>query len=120
MPILQTAGTVASVRTTTSGWTVLKVWEKLQFNGQDKFVLWTCWFDNAEMTGTFQEHDEVIIEGRLSTKIETYTDKTGQERTVVGHHLNDSRIITHRPKNHEPDPLRTSSESLFPNDETPF
>lgn len=120
MPIIQTPGTVASVRNTTSGWTVIKVWEKLQFNGQDKFVLWTCWFDHAGMTGTFQEHDEVIIEGRLSTKIETYTDKQGQEKTVVGHHLNECRVVLHNMKTQAPDPLRASSESLFKDMETPF
>lgn len=120
MPMMQTPGTVASIRMSANGWTILKIWEKLQFKGQDKFILWTCWFDNAAMTGTFQEHDEVIIEGRLSTKIETYTDKMGQEKTVVGHHLNDCRVVNHVPKSQAPDPLRSSSEELFKDMETPF
>ena len=92
MPIIQVPGTVASSIQTPTGKGLVKIWEKSNFKGIDKFILWTCWFDHPQLH--LGERDEVMIDGRLSTKIGSYT-KDGEEKTVVEHHLNDAGIITH-------------------------
>lgn len=94
MPMIQVPGTIASSIETQTGKGLVKLWEKSNFRGQDKYVLWTVWFDKPQLH--LAERDEVIIDGRLSTKIGTYTDKvTLEERTTVEHHLNDAGIIQH-------------------------
>ena len=94
MPIITIAGKVASSIATQTGKGIIKVWEKSDFRGQEKFVLWTCWFDQPQ--GHVVENDEIMIDGRLSTKIGTYTAKTGEEKTAVEHHMNDATIKQHK------------------------
>lgn len=94
MPIIQVPGQVASSIATQTGKGLVKIWEKTNFKGQDKYILWTCWFDLPQLH--LGEHDEVIIDGRLSTKIGSY-EKNGEAKTVVEHHLNDAGIRDHRP-----------------------
>ena len=94
MPIITVTGKVASSSATLTGKGLIKFWEKSNFKGQDKFVLWTAWFDMPQLH--VGENDEITINGRLSTKIGNYKTKdTGEEREVVDHHLNDSIIQGH-------------------------
>ena len=93
MPIIEVSGKVAKSLATQTGKGIVKFWEKSDFKGQEKFVLWTAWFDQPQLH--IGENDEIAINGRLSTKMSTYTAKTGEEKTGVEHHLNDSVIIRH-------------------------
>lgn len=112
MPIIQVPGTVASSIQTATGKGLVKIWEKSNFRGQDKYILWTCWFDLPQLQ--LAERDEVIIDGRLSTKIGSYT-KDGEERQVVEHHLNDAGIKQHAAAQPQP-----ASTNTWTNDEVPF
>lgn len=94
MPIIQVHGTVASSIATQTGKGLVKIWEKSIFKGQDKYILWTCWFDLPQLH--LGEHDVVLIDGRLSTKVGSY-EKNGETKAVVEHHLNDAGIKTHAP-----------------------
>jgi hypothetical protein len=94
MPIIQVPGQIASSIATQTGKGLVKIWEKTSFKGQEKYVLWTCWFDVPQLH--LGEHDEVIIDGRMSTKIGSY-EKDGETKTVVEHHLNDAGIVKHNP-----------------------
>lgn len=102
MPIITVTGKVASSIATQTGKGIIKIWEKSDFRGQEKFVLWTCWFDTPQAQVT--ELDEITINGRLSTKIGTYTAKTGEEKTAVEHHINDSLIQAHHAAETRPEP----------------
>ena len=93
MPIITVTGKVSNSIATQTGKGIIKFWEKSNFKGQDKFVLWTAWFDMPQLH--VGENDEITINGRLSTKMSTYTAKTGEEKTGVEHHLNDSIIQAH-------------------------
>lgn len=112
MPMIQVAGKVASSIATQTGKGIIKVWEKTDFRGQEKFVLWTCWFDMPQLH--VGEHDEIMIDGRLSTKIGTYTAKTGEERTSVEHHINDATIKTHTPNE------KNAQQVFVDSNEVPF
>lgn len=111
MPIIQVPGTIASSIATQTGKGLVKIWEKSNFKGTDKYILWTCWFDQPQLH--LGERDEVIIDGRLSTKIGAYT-KDGEERTVVEHHLNDAGLIQHHQA------IGTSQATFTSSDEVPF
>ena len=111
MPLLTIAGKVASSIETQTGKGIIKVWEKSDFKGQEKFVLWTCWFDQPQKHVV--ENDEIMIDGRLSTKVGTYTAKTGEEKTAVEHHINDAVI-----KQHKSSVVQDAFPSLA--DEAPF
>lgn len=97
MPMIQVNGRVASSIATQTGKGLVKIWEKSNFKGQDKWILWTCWFDVPQLH--LGENDDVIIDGRLSTKIGSYT-KDGVEKAVIEHHLNDAGLKTHSPSTH--------------------
>lgn len=94
MPIIQVSGQVASSIATQTGKGLVKVWEKSNFKGLDKYILWTCWFDVPQLH--LGEHDTVQIDGRLSTKIGSY-EKNGETKQVVEHHLNDAGLRGHTP-----------------------
>ena len=110
MPIIQVAGNIASSSATQTGKGLVKIWEKTDFRGQDKFVLWTAWFDQPQLH--LVEKDDVILEGRMSTKVGTW-EKDGQEIRTVEHHLNDVTIKQHTSSLFEP--LLTAI-----NEEVPF
>ena len=111
--MITVSGKVASSIATQTGKGIIKVWEKTDFRGQEKFVLWTCWFDMPQLH--VGENDEIMIDGRLSTKIGTYTAKTGEEKTSVEHHVNDTQI-----KQHKSNQQSTPTLSLITSDEVPF
>jgi hypothetical protein len=111
MPIIQVVGTIASSTETVTGKGLVKVWEKIDFRGQDKFVLWTAWFDRGQLH--LGERDDVILEGRLSTKVGTW-EKDGQEIKTVEHHLNDVVIKSHKSA------ILTNPLTPIQNDEVPF
>lgn len=111
MPIIQVPGTIASSIATQTGKGLVKIWEKTNFKGIDKFVLWTCWFDQPQLH--LGERDEVIIDGRLSTKMGTYV-KDGEEKPIVEHHLNDAGLRQHHAA------IGTATTDTFATDETPF
>ncbi len=111
MPVITVSGKVASSIATQTGKGIIKIWEKSNFKGQDKFVLWTCWYDMPQLH--ISENDEVTINGRLSTKIGTYTAKTGEEKTAVEHHLNDSITQAHSAAQTQPAPFALSDETPF-------
>lgn len=113
MPIIQVPGTIASSIATQTGKGLVKIWEKSNFKGSDKYILWTAWFDQPQLH--LAERDEVIIDGRLSTKIGSYT-KDGEDRTVVEHHLNDAGIVQH----HQAIGTETTQAKFTSTDEVPF
>lgn len=110
MPVVEVSGKVASSIATQTGKGIIKFWEKSDFKGQDKFVLWTAWFDMPQLH--VGEHDEISINGRMSTKVSQYTNKAGEEKIGVEHHINDSVIVRHASK---------AIEAAFtPAEEAPF
>lgn len=100
MPMIEVTGKVSKSIQTQTGKGIIKFWEKSNFKGQDKFVLWTAWFDQPMLH--VGENDEITISGRLSTKISAYTNKDGEEKTGVEHHLNDSAVMKHVGIGNEP------------------
>lgn len=110
MPIVAVTGKVASSITTQTGKGIIKFWEKSNFKGQDKFVLWTAWFDKPQMH--VGENDEITINGRMSTKVSNYTNKAGEEKIGVEHHINDSVIEKHV--------SQVIEQAFQPVDEAPF
>lgn len=113
MPVIEVSGKVASSIATQTGKGVIKFWEKSNFKGQDKFVLWTCWFDMPQLH--VGENDEITINGRLSTKIGTYTTKdTHEERQSVEHHINDSVVVRHTPNE------KNAQQVFVDSNEVPF
>ncbi len=115
MPIIQVSGQVASSIATQTGKGLVKVWEKTNFKGLDKYILWTCWFDVPQLH--LGEHDTVQIDGRLSTKIGSY-EKNGETKQVVEHHLNDAGIREHTPNTSYSPEVRDAAE--FHLDDLPF
>lgn len=127
MPSLQVKGKVANSIATQTGKGLVKVWEKQDFRGKDKWVLWTCWFDLPQLH--LGENDEVILDGDLSTKVGSY-EKDGETKTVVEHHLNNVSIKSHTPTTVNPEVQGAANfmlndrmeamgaERIF--DETPF
>jgi hypothetical protein len=96
MPVVEVSGKVASSISTQTGKGIVKFWEKSEFKGQEKFVLWTAWFDMPQLH--VGENDEITINGRMSTKVSNYTNKAGEEKIGVEHHINDSVIQRHASK----------------------
>lgn len=113
MPIITVAGKVASSIATQTGKGIIKVWEKSDFRGQEKFVLWTVWFDQPQLH--VAENDEIMVDGRLSTKVGTYTAKTGEEKTAVEHHINDAQI-----KQHKSNLIPVATQTHISDEEVPF
>ena len=112
MPIIEVSGKVASSVATPTGKGLIKFWEKSDFRGQEKFVLWTAWFDQPQLH--VGENDEIAINGRLSTKVGSYTDKISLEiKPCVDHHLNDSVIRRHVG-------IVTEPAAFVPDEEVPF
>jgi hypothetical protein len=110
MPMIEVTGKVAKSIQTQTGKGIIKFWEKSNFKGNDKFVLWTAWFEQPMLH--VGENDEITITGRLSTKMSTYTTKDGEEKTGVEHHLNDSAIKRHVGIGNTPQPTFTTDEEV--------
>lgn len=70
----------------------ISIWENIHANGKDFSRLWTCWFD-SDMSSQLQEQDFVEISGELSTKIGEYTNKAGEQKVVVEHHLQNCSLV---------------------------
>lgn len=88
MPQIQVAGQVNMIR-----WEGKRVsiWENVSLpNGQEGSRLWTCWFSGPT---PLQEQDFAEIKGELSTKIGNYTNKAGEEKTVVEHHIQNAELV---------------------------
>jgi hypothetical protein len=64
----------------------ISVWENIHANGKDYSRLWTAWFAESQAFN-LQEEDFAEITGELSTKIGEYTNKQGEQKVVVEHHL---------------------------------
>jgi hypothetical protein len=73
----------------------ISIWENIHANGKDFSRLWTCWFDAPT---ALQEQDFAEITGELSTKIGSYKTKTGEDKTVVEHHIQGAVLKYHRTK----------------------
>lgn len=88
MAVTAISGDVGSI-----GWEGrrITVWEKYDSQGKEYTRLWTCWFENP-VHDKLQEQDWVEFDGELSTKVGQYTNKQGEEKVVVEHHLNNARI----------------------------
>lgn len=89
MPQIQVAGTVNSL-----AWEGkrIQIWERFESNGKDFSRLWTCWFSESQ-AWNLQEQDWAEIYGELSTKIGTYKNKDGVEKTVVEHHIQNAHLV---------------------------
>lgn len=108
MPQIQVAGQVNMIR-----WEGKRVsiWENVSLpNGQEGSRLWTCWFPTAT---DLQENDWAEVSGELSTKIGQYTNKAGEEKTVVEHHVQNAQIVQHKTAAEQ-----AANEAKF--DEVPF
>lgn len=83
MALITIGGEVSSI-----GWEGrrVSVWENIHTNGKDYSRLWTAWFSESQAFN-LQEEDFVEITGELSTKIGEYTNKAGEKKIVVEHHL---------------------------------
>jgi hypothetical protein len=83
MALITIGGEVSSI-----GWEGkrVSVWENIHANGKDYSRLWTAWFSESQAFN-LQEEDFVEITGELSTKIGEYTNKQGEKKVVVEHHL---------------------------------
>ena len=90
----------------------LTVWENIHANGKDYSRLWTCWFADS-VADQVQEEDWVEVTGELSTKIGEYTNKAGEQKVVVEHHLQNAQIKSVRTKSQQ----QASADSF---DEMPF
>ncbi len=69
----------------------ISVWENIHANGKDYSRLWTAWFSESQAMN-LQEQDFVEITGELSTKIGEYTNKQGEQKIVVEHHLQNAQL----------------------------
>ena len=88
MPQIQVAGDVHMIRWEGKR---ISIWENVALpNGQEGSRLWTCWFSTPTEA---QEQDWVEIRGELSTKIGQYTNKAGEEKTVVEHHIQNAELV---------------------------
>lgn len=94
MPQVQIAGNVNLI-----GWEGKKVsvWESFNVNGKEYSRLWTCWFSES-MSFRVNELDWVEIHGELSTKIGSYKNKSGEEKQVVEHHIQNAQLVQVRTK----------------------
>lgn len=94
MPQIQVAGNVHLI-----GWEGkrVSVWENFNVNGKEFSRLWTCWFSDSQAF-TVQEQDWIEVHGELSTKIGEYTNKQGEKKQVVEHHLQNAVIQQVRTK----------------------
>ena len=89
MPQIQVAGNVHLI-----GWEGkrVSVWESFDVNGKTFSRLWTAWFSESQSMN-LQEEDWVELHGELSTKIGEYTNKAGEKKQVVEHHLQNAGLI---------------------------
>lgn len=69
----------------------ISIWENIHANGKDYSRLWTAWFPES-VAHELQEQDFAEIMGELSTKIGEYTNKQGEKKIVVEHHLQNASI----------------------------
>lgn len=69
----------------------ISVWENIHANGKDYSRLWTAWFSESQAMN-LQEGDFAEITGELSTKIGEYTNKQGEQKVVVEHHLQNAQL----------------------------
>jgi hypothetical protein len=69
----------------------VSVWENIHANGKDYSRLWTAWFSESQAFN-LQEGDFAEIIGELSTKIGEYTNKAGEKKVVVEHHLQNAQL----------------------------
>jgi hypothetical protein len=88
MAIITIGGEVNSI-----GWEGkrVSVWENIHANGKDYSRLWTAWFSESQAFN-LQEGDFAEITGELSTKIGEYTNKAGEKKVVVEHHLQNAQL----------------------------
>jgi len=89
MPQIQIAGNVHSI-----GWEGkrIQIWESYQSNGKEFSRLWTAWFSESQAMN-LQELDWVEIHGELSTKVGEYTNKAGEKKVVVEHHVQAAQLV---------------------------
>jgi hypothetical protein len=90
----------------------ISVWENIHANGKDYSRLWTAWFSESQ-AANLQEQDFAEITGELSTKIGEYTNKQGEQKIVVEHHLQNATL-----KKVVSKVQQASNEAAF--DEMPF
>jgi hypothetical protein len=109
MALITIGGEVSSI-----GWEGkrISVWENIHANGKDYSRLWTAWFSETQAF-FLQEGDFAEITGELSTKIGEYTNKQGEQKVVVEHHLQNATL-----KNTVSKVQQASNEAAF--DEMPF
>ena len=69
----------------------ISIWENIHANGKDYSRLWTAWFSESQAFN-LQEGDFAEITGELSTKIGEYTNKAGEQKVVVEHHLQQATL----------------------------
>lgn len=69
----------------------ISIWENIHANGKDYSRLWTAWFATS-VADQLQEQDFAEITGELSTKIGEYTNKQGEQKVVVEHHLQNAQL----------------------------
>lgn len=97
MAKITVAGEVASVAETKTGKPVISMWETFQ-DSQDmqRNRRWTLW---VPMTGfeNIVKGDWIEIEGDLSTKVGSWTDKDGNEKQTIDHNVNFVKLIQHKP-----------------------
>lgn len=109
MPQVQVAGNVHLI-----GWEGkrVSVWESFDVNGKTFSRLWTAWF-SGDQSGYVQEEDWVEIHGELSTKIGEYTNKQGEKKQVVEHHLQNARLIQAKSKEAQAEHAAKFEDSPF-------
>jgi hypothetical protein len=109
MALITIGGEVSSI-----GWEGKRVslWENIHANGKDYSRLWTAWFSESQAFN-LQEEDFAEITGELSTKIGEYTNKAGEKKIVVEHHLQNAVL-----KNTVNKTQQESNQAAF--DEMPF
>ena len=109
MALITIGGEVSSI-----GWEGKRVslWENIHANGKDNSRLWTAWYSESQAFN-LQEEDFAEITGELSTKIGEYTNKQGEKKVVVEHHLQNAVL-----KNSVNKAQQDSNQANF--DEMPF
>jgi hypothetical protein len=109
MALITIGGEVSSI-----GWEGKRVslWENIHANGKDYSRLWTAWFSESQAFN-LQEEDFAEITGELSTKIGEYTNKQGEKKVVVEHHLQNAVL-----KNSVNKAQQDTNQAAF--DEMPF
>jgi hypothetical protein len=91
------AGEVAAVSETKTGKPVISMWEQFQ-DSQDmqRNRRWTLWVPMTGFESIFKG-DWIEIEGDLSTKVGSWTDKDGNEKQTIDHNINFVKLIQHKP-----------------------